>query len=203
MAVKVFSERQIRSQIMRQKIRDAARSLVQQKGYEGVTIDEICAEVGVTKGTFYNYFNSKVQLILDDIALDNLYYRNKLRSQVSKLQPGLAKLIAFIRLAMAYENGKDVEFTRLSYRLRIANPKKTFPLYPDKREFYKIIEELIIEGQSCGEIRQDLSSSQLATSVLYSVRGVVYSWCLPDTDFNLEEISEDLFEVLQEGLRKR
>ncbi len=65
------------------------------------------------------------------------------------------------------------------------------------------IEELIIEGQSCGEIRQDLSSSQLATSVLYSVRGVVYSWCLPDTDFNLEKISEDLFEVLQEGLRKR
>jgi TetR/AcrR family transcriptional regulator, fatty acid metabolism regulator protein len=203
MAVKVFSERQMRSQIMRQKIRDAAKSLVQEKGYEGVTIDQICAEVGVTKGTFYNYFGSKEQLILDDIAEDNLYYRKKLRSQVAKLQPGLAKLTTFLRLAMAYENSKDVEFARLSYRLRIANPKKTSPLYPDKREFYKIIEELIVEGQASGEIRQDLGSAQLATAVLYSARGVVYSWCLPDTEFDLKEICEDVFEVLLEGLRKK
>jgi hypothetical protein len=104
---------------------------------------------------------------------------------------------------MAYESGKDVEFARLSYRLRIANPKKTTPLFPDKRELYKIIKELIIEGQACGEIRQDLNSVQLATAVLYSARGVVYSWCLPDTEFDLKQMCEDVFEVLLEGLRKK
>jgi AcrR family transcriptional regulator len=203
MAVKVFSERQIQSQIIKQKIRDAAKALVKQKGYENVTIDEICAEIGVTKGTFYNYFHSKEQLILDEVASDNLHYRNKLRAQVSKLQRGLPKLIAFLRLALAYENDRAKEFTRLSYKLRIADPKRVLPLYPDKRELYKIIDELIAEGQSCGQIRQDLTSGQLATIVLYNIRGMVYSWCLPDTDFDLNEIGEHLFRVLEEGLRKR
>ncbi len=203
MAVKVFSERQIRSQLIKHKMREAARTLVKQKGYEGVTIDEICAEIGVTKGTFYNYFHSKEEIILDEVAEDNLHYRNKLRSQVSKLRPGLAKLITFLRLAVAYENERDKEFTRLCYKLRIADPKRALPLYPDKRELYKIVEELIVEGQSCGEIRQDLSSGQLATIVLYNIRGMVYSWCLPDTDFDLNEIGEHLFRVLEEGLRKR
>ncbi len=203
MAIKAASGRQIQSQIMKQKIRDTAKVLVKQKGFEGVTVDEICAEVGVTKGTFYNYFDSKEQIILDDIAADNLHYRNKLRSQVSKMQPGLPKLIAFYRLAIAYENSHDRELTRLSYRFRTNDPKKIPSVYPDKREIYKIIEELIIEAQSCGEIRQDLSSSQLATLVLYSLRGIVFSWSLPNTNINLTEISEDLLKVLVEGLRKK
>jgi AcrR family transcriptional regulator len=203
MAKKVYSERQVRSQLMKQKIRDAARTLMRLKGYDAVTVDDICDEVGVTKGTFYNHFQSKEQMILDNIAEDNLYYRTKLRQMVTDKAPGLEKLISFLRLAIAYENGKDREFTRFSYKLRIADPKNAPAIYPDKRELYKITEELIAEGQACGEIRQDLGSDRLATIVLYAIRGVAYSWCLPDTDFDLIEVGEDLFEVLQEGLRKK
>ena len=203
MSRKVYSERQLRSQLMKQKIRDAARALLRTKGYDSVTVDEICAEVGVTKGTFYNHFQSKEQMVLDDTAEDNLYYRTKLRQMVTDMTPGLEKLISFLRLAMAYENDKDREFTRFSYKLRIADPKNAPAIYPDKRELYKITEELIAEGQACGEIRQDLGSNRLATIVLYAIRGVAYSWCLPDTDFDLIEVGEDLFEVLQEGLRKK
>jgi hypothetical protein len=119
------------------------------------------------------------------------------------MQPGLSKLIALLQLAIAYENSRDRELTRLFYRVRTIDPKKMPSVYPDKRELYKIIEELINEAQSCGEVRRDLSSSQLATIVLYSVRGIVFSWSLPTTNFNLTEMGEDLFAVLQEGLRKR
>lgn len=203
MARKALSERQIQSQIMKEKIRDTAKSLVKQRGYEGVTVDEICAEVGVTKGTFYNYYRSKEQLLMDEVAIDNLYYRKKLRLQISKLQPGMVKLMAFLRLAITYESNHDREFTRLSYRLRTIDPKRVPTIYPDKREIYKILEELIVEGQSCGEIRKDLSSEQIATIVLYSIRGIVFSWSLPNTDIDLINIGEDLLAILEEGLRGR
>ncbi|MDQ0196874.1 TetR/AcrR family transcriptional regulator [Paenibacillus wynnii] len=41
------------------KLLDAALSLMLSKGYHGTTVDEICAEAGVTKGSFFYYFKSK------------------------------------------------------------------------------------------------------------------------------------------------
>ena len=198
---KATSERQIRSQILKQKIRDASWSLIRDKGYDAVTIDDICAAVGVTKGTFYNHFSSKEQPILDNIVVDNLHYRNNLRPQVKKMKPGLGKLRAFLRLAIAYESGREKAMTGFSYKYRIADLKSSPPVIPDKREFFRILDEFIAEGQQSGEIRRDVGSSELAQVVLYSIRGLVYSWCLPDTHFDLREKGEDLLAVLIEGLR--
>lgn len=43
----------------RQHIQDAARRLTAERGLNGVTIDAICAEAGVSTRTFFNYFPSK------------------------------------------------------------------------------------------------------------------------------------------------
>ena len=46
----------------RQKLLDAAFSLVRQKGYAASTVDELCALAGVTKGAFFHHFRSKEAL---------------------------------------------------------------------------------------------------------------------------------------------
>ncbi|OLT04963.1 TetR family transcriptional regulator [Pseudonocardia sp. CNS-004] len=43
----------------RQNLLDAARRIVAAKGYAAVGINEILAEAGVPKGSFYHYFDSK------------------------------------------------------------------------------------------------------------------------------------------------
>ncbi|HEX4264365.1 MAG TPA: TetR/AcrR family transcriptional regulator [Verrucomicrobiae bacterium] len=45
------------------KLLDAAVVLMRRKGFAATTVDEICAEAGVTKGGFFHYFKTK-----DDIA---------------------------------------------------------------------------------------------------------------------------------------
>lgn len=42
---------------------DAAQHLIQTKGYERVAIEDVLREVGVTKGAFYYYFDSKAALL--------------------------------------------------------------------------------------------------------------------------------------------
>jgi AcrR family transcriptional regulator len=42
---------------------DTAQSLFYQKGYEGTSVAEVIEAVGIAKGTFYHYFNSKQQLL--------------------------------------------------------------------------------------------------------------------------------------------
>lgn len=45
------------------KLVDAGVKLMRARGYNATTVDDICAEAGVTKGGFFHYFKSK-----DDIA---------------------------------------------------------------------------------------------------------------------------------------
>jgi TetR/AcrR family transcriptional regulator, transcriptional repressor for nem operon len=46
----------------RAKLLDAARDVIRAKGYAGSTVDDICAAAGVTKGSFFHYFDSKETL---------------------------------------------------------------------------------------------------------------------------------------------
>lgn len=43
----------------REKLLDAATALMMAQGYNGTSVDAICAEAGVTKGSFFHYFESK------------------------------------------------------------------------------------------------------------------------------------------------
>jgi TetR/AcrR family transcriptional regulator, transcriptional repressor for nem operon len=46
----------------RAKLLDAARDVIRTNGYAGSTVDDICAAAGVTKGSFFHYFDSKEEL---------------------------------------------------------------------------------------------------------------------------------------------
>jgi AcrR family transcriptional regulator len=47
----------------RNEILDAAQRLVMSKGYEQMTIEDILAEMKISKGAFYHYFDSKAGLL--------------------------------------------------------------------------------------------------------------------------------------------
>ena len=46
----------------RSRLLAAAMKLVRQNGYDGTTVDALCAEAGVTKGAFFHHFASKEEL---------------------------------------------------------------------------------------------------------------------------------------------
>lgn len=57
------------------KLLDAAIKLMRARGFNGTSVDNICAEAGVTKGSFFHYFRSKdeiaeaaVKRFADDLA---------------------------------------------------------------------------------------------------------------------------------------
>lgn len=50
------------------KLLDAALKVIRTKGYAATTVDDICAQAGVSKGSFFHHFNGKDALALDAIA---------------------------------------------------------------------------------------------------------------------------------------
>jgi len=58
---------------MREELAQAAFDLFADRGINGVTLDEVAARAGVTKGSLYWHYQSKKELILAAAAV---YYRN-------------------------------------------------------------------------------------------------------------------------------
>ena len=49
--------------VRRDTFLDAAQRLIQTKGYEQMSVQDVLAEVGTSKGAFYHYFDSKAALL--------------------------------------------------------------------------------------------------------------------------------------------
>ncbi len=50
------------------KLLDATLKVVRAKGYTATRIEDVCAEAGLTKGSFFHHFKSKEDLALSAVA---------------------------------------------------------------------------------------------------------------------------------------
>ena len=50
---------------------DEARRLTTEHGFAGFTVEELCAAVGVSRRTFFNYFESKENAVFGFTAIDS------------------------------------------------------------------------------------------------------------------------------------
>ena len=58
-----ISKQQQKSMETREKIFQAAKRILQKKGYEELSIKNICEEAGVSNGSFYHHFKTKDDLL--------------------------------------------------------------------------------------------------------------------------------------------
>lgn len=78
------------------KLIEAAHSLMLTKGFPATTVDEICEAAGVSKGSFYHFFKSKEELGL--AVLEAFYKRTMERlmeAEFTKVTDPLARVHAF------------------------------------------------------------------------------------------------------------
>jgi len=203
MRKKNYVVRTNRAIALRKKLFETAANLFEKEGYENVSVDEICSKVGVTKGAFYGHFKSKDQIVLEQMAVSDKGYDTEILAKVSHMKPGLDKLMEYIRTVIAYQERFNKRLIRLSYAIRTLNTDTAHILIPNKRQLYYILDRLIIEGQACGEIRDDIASSQIAEVLLYWIRGMVFSWSLPGNRFSIKKKGDFLVEILRPGLKKQ
>jgi AcrR family transcriptional regulator len=194
--------RKERAQITRQKLVDAALDLFFERGYDNVTVDDICEKAGVSKGAFYGHFKSKDQAVVEEFLKVDDYYQEML-PQILQEKSYVDKGIAFVRLALRYIASQGEMVIKVAYSSQISPGRKASPVASRDRALYLLAEGLIREAQEAGEVRKDLDSAEIASVLIRAIRGTVYDWCLQDGGFDLEAAAIPLASVLTDGLLPR
>ena len=137
--------RQERGQATRQKLVDAAIELFEKKGYNGVTVDDICRKAGVSKGAFYGHFESKDQALLEEYLKVDEFYREML-PRVLEEKTFVDRGIAYVRLALRYIAGQGKMVIKVAYSSQIAPGSKASPIASTDRALYTIAEAMAREA---------------------------------------------------------
>jgi TetR/AcrR family transcriptional repressor of nem operon len=96
------------------KILNAALSVIRSKGYSATTVDELCAAAGVTKGAFFHHFDSKEELAVAAAnhwaSVTSEFFRN---APYQKITDPLERFFGYIDFRKSILRGELPEFTCL------------------------------------------------------------------------------------------
>ncbi|HPO18558.1 MAG TPA: TetR/AcrR family transcriptional regulator [Rubrivivax sp.] len=115
----------------RTRLLDAALAAIRTKGYAATTVDELCAAVGVSKGSFFHHFKGK-----EDLALAAAQHWNEVTGALFANAPyhrvadARARLLAYIDFRATLAQGELPEITCLLGTLA----QETYATHPAIRD---------------------------------------------------------------------
>ncbi|ANU24896.1 TetR/AcrR family transcriptional regulator [Planococcus donghaensis] len=184
---------------MKNKIKQTSILLFEKKGFTETSIQDIVGELGVTKGTFYYYFSSKEQLLMDiHISyIDELLERQKaIRQEHHSNRTKLERLIALLIADIANHGPSGKVFFREMRHLDRDNAVKV----KKKREhFRKNLEEIISEGIAKNEFRSGLEPEMVAFAIL-GVTNWSYQWFNPLGKISADQLARIYSDLILHGI---
>lgn len=180
-----LTKRQQQALQTRKVLFESAVKLFHAKGYGSVTVDDITQEAGTAKGTFYTYFRSKSDIIIEEFRTIDQFYRKYSRN-LARYETPTQKILAFVRVQMRYVRDKvGLEMLKILYASNIMEPDTEKILIDKKRFLHELVRGIIEEGQASGEFRTDVSSDRLAQLFNRSFRSVFLDWAISSNAFDL------------------
>jgi AcrR family transcriptional regulator len=176
-----------------QLIRKTAMELFREKGFDEVTVKDICDAAGVPRRSYYSLFQNKDELILSYFDLNQeLYSGSGILNELLLLNDPYSKLLALVRfyITLLEKNGRH--FLSQIYRIGVQNGETT--LFDIAAAGMKdLSSQLIGECQKDGSIRNMTSPDLLWESLTTFLIGIAYVWCCKEP-FPLEETAMSRFE---------
>lgn len=169
----------------KKKLIQTSLNLFRTKGFDEVTINEICKKANVTTGAFYHHIKSKYGVIVEAYSEYDSYCDDKIKD-IDASKSCMEKLYEYLKYQIDYTQDMGLETISVIYKIQITEDNKFF--LSEKRTLYKHLNNIIKLAQENNELVSDVSSENITSELLLIIRGVVYNWCQCLGEYNLLEM---------------
>ena len=166
--------RQAQARQTERNILQAALTLMRERGFDKVSIRDICKQAGITTGAFYHHFPSKESLLNKGFAPLDDYMEAALRGhEADEPAERLGHILSAYARFMEEEGG---ELTGRYYVRRITDP--TTQSMDSSRYTLRAMVECFRQAQREGILASGRSPEWVADFCYRHFRGVVIDWVL-------------------------
>ena len=186
----------------KKKIVSAAWKLFYEQGYENTTVDDIVEESGTSKGSFYHYFEGKDALLSSlSFLFDEKY--EELMAELDAQMDAVEKLLYLNRELFAMiENTVSLELLARLFSSQLITKGEKY-LLDHNRVYYRVLRQIILEGQEKGEIRKDITVNEIAKLYALTERGIMYDWCICNGDYSLKSYAAGVMPLFLGSFREK
>ncbi|MBM4318965.1 MAG: TetR/AcrR family transcriptional regulator [Deltaproteobacteria bacterium] len=188
----------------RERILEAAEEVFARRGFHGARVTDIARLAGVADGTIYLYFKSKDDLLVSLFEDRVERINNMLRIILASEQRAQARLEKFINyyLGLAVKNPNLAEVIAIELR----SSSKFMKEYKNVKfiEFLGLLAQIIKDGQTAGEIREDLTPEVISRTLFGALDELLLGYLLSRRRYyEATSASEQVFNVFWTGLENR
>jgi AcrR family transcriptional regulator len=180
--------------------------LIAKYGFENTPIWKIAAENGMGKGTFYDYFTSKEDILNEVIRLVFTDWTEFVISKIGNTDDPLKKLFVLIKdgsnLDVTLEHNMIIYVDLWRWSVSCKGSDEFIPKFRVYLENGKKSVIGIINGaQNQGLIKKELDAEALAAALIAFIDGMCMHSMILKPEFDADKICQSFFESLLNGIK--
>ena len=180
--IQELTKQQLKSQETKGKIFRAAKHILQKKGYEQLSIKNICEEAGVSNGSFYHHFKTKDDLLSYYIEEQPSINPDLLETPANPEEAKQAIIYVYLNYVHYCQN-LGIEFMANYYTPK--NQSLNPLIWSDRPYPIVTVSDYLQKAIEAGVVSPSAQLNDIATDIRMIVIGNVFEWCLKggETDF--------------------
>jgi len=178
----VKKTRKQQAEATKRHIFDTALELLNQRDFEQIKVRDIVKAAQVSIGTFYKYYETKLDVFYETYQLADEYFEDTVAPLLTQ-ESACQRILCFFNNYARYScEITDISLTKILYN----SNNKRFNRSGD-RGMRSVLQEQIRYGLERGELHAHESETDIAEFLMIAARGLVYNWCTRDGAYPLPE----------------
>ncbi|MFV0440283.1 MAG: TetR/AcrR family transcriptional regulator [Lachnospirales bacterium] len=186
--MKTITQRKLQKKTTHEKIYQTSIKLFKKHGFDNVTIEKICKNCDIAKGTFYVHYQTKSDILVEKLwELDGLYLV-KYNELIDANKPILDKLKEYTReilIILVDDFGVDMLQTLYIHHLQQHDYEI---LLNEERVFYTSMNSMFIELISENNLELSFTYLEITRMYLSMLRGIIYDWGISNGNIDMVEV---------------
>lgn len=190
--------KRLQPELRRRQILDAAVRLFYEAGFEGASLRDLSAQVGINKATIYHYFESKEDILFELVHRIGQELLEGVREAYRGGGEPVQVLESMIRFQIGYVENHVEEIKVLVEEKKSLRADLQQTSLDTEAEILRLYKEAILRCQAAGAVRP-LHATTAAFGILGQINWL-YHWYKPEGPLSLRQLADAVVSLLFHGL---